>query len=144
MPPVPAGVHVVFDAAQPFASPAFRGEGGTLPDDLRLARPLEVSPGYAVSYALSENRSTLLAYLGNNGKHYELASPLAGRFHRQAQDGPMRLRLQNLARQPLRLRLYDLDQQRLVRETTWRESATVEYAWTRADYFVLVSPAKAH
>jgi hypothetical protein len=138
--PVPPGVEVVFDAAKPFVSPAFRSAGGTLPDELKSTIPLRVAPGYSMSYAVSRDRSTLLAYLWNNGGHFELASPLAGRFHRQPKAAALELAFQELAARPLRLRLYDLNRKKLVRDTSWKAATTHSIRETRADYFLLVTP----
>ncbi len=66
--PAPAGSHVI-DTAAPFdeAALAFASDGGAIPDALQADRPFRLPAGFVASYAWSEDRTTLLAYLQETG-----------------------------------------------------------------------------
>ncbi len=138
--PAPESAEVVFDAAQAFRGPAFVSEGGSLPEKLKASIPLQVSSAYAVWYAVTDNRTTLLAYLCNNADYAQIPFPLAGRFHRKPLAVPLDLQIQNLAAGPLRLRIYNLNLRRLIQEKPMKGRARLELGPTDADYFVLVTP----
>lgn len=60
---VPKGTRHVIDTQRPFAPPAFASVGGQIPDALKSDMPLALPPGWAATYASSEDGRTLLAYV---------------------------------------------------------------------------------
>lgn len=61
--PVPPEAAATLDARRTFVEPAFRSEGGTLPDELKSRLPLALPAGWAANYSWSEDRRILLAFL---------------------------------------------------------------------------------
>jgi hypothetical protein len=140
--PPPADALAVIDARQPFQTPRFRSEGGTLPEEVKELVPLQMSAGYCASWCWSADRRTLLAYVYNVTNHLDLqgGADLSQRLHRLPTPARLRLQLQHLPSAQLGCRLYDLNRKRLVKEGSVRQQASFNLGKTERDYLLLVTP----
>jgi hypothetical protein len=132
----------VIDARQPFRSLRFESEGGSLPDSLKHEIPLDFGRGYACSYALSQDRRTLLAYVYNTTNHEIDYMWLCGKYHRAPQAASLKLQLKNLPVSNLRAQLYDLNARQLLSSKTLSDGKGLfDQGVTEHDFFLLVTPA---
>ena len=137
----PGNAAVVIDARQPYQEPRFQADGGMLPDALKSEIPVRVSKGYGASYAWSEDRRTLLAYVYNVTHHIDQPEWACGRYHRIPKPTKLMLNLQNLPARNLKYRLYDLNGKKLLKEGLVLRTLSMDLGNTDRDYFVLVTPA---
>jgi hypothetical protein len=132
----------VIDARQPFRSLRFESEGGSLPDSLKHEIPLDFGRGYACSYASSQDRRTLLAYVYNTTNHEIDYMWLCGKYHRAPQAASLKLQLKNLPMSNLRAQLYDLNARQLLSSKTLSDGKGLfDQGVTEHDFFLLVTPA---
>jgi hypothetical protein len=134
----------VIDARQPFRSLRFESEGGSLPDKLKQEIPLDVGPGYACSYAWSQDRHTLLAYVYNTTNHQSDYMWLCGEYHRAPKTASLQLQVKNLPASNLRAQLYDLNTKQLLSSATLNDGKGLfDQGPTKHDFFLLVTPIVA-
>jgi len=140
--PPPSDALAVIDARQPFQTPRFHSEGGTLPEELRELVPVRMSAGYCVSWCWSADRRTLLAYVYNVTNHQDLegGADLSQRLHRLPTPTRLRLQLQHLPPAQLGYRLYDLNRKRVAKEGSVRREASFNLGKTDRDYLLVVTP----
>ncbi len=118
---------VVFDLMKPFSPPV-------LPPSVK--NYFEVSPGYAVSYSVTEDGSQLLAYVYNitNHKNYSVEYSY---IHRLPNPADLKITSKNLTGN-YQYQIYDLDDKKLVKEGSGKD---VEFSkeGTKHDYFVIMT-----
>jgi hypothetical protein len=129
----------VLDGRRPFSPPAFRSQGGALPDELKSDMPVAIEGPYASSYAWSADRRTMLAYVYNVSNHARDYIWLGGNYHRQPRPAPLRISVQNLPASSLRVTLYDLNTKQVL-DTSSNGRAMFDPGITSHDFFVLVTP----
>jgi hypothetical protein len=118
---VPDGVAHVFDLnKQSSLNPAFKSDGGDLPDSLKDLRPIIV-PGGKVHYSWSRDSRTLLAYL-------------------PGQIPGSTIKLQGFPDEPLHYRLYDLDKKVAVATGSFQKSSTLKLPEKGDSFFLLIVP----
>ena len=119
--PVPDGVaHVIDLNKQSSLNPAFKSDGGDLPDSLKDLRPIIV-PGGKVHYSWSRDSRTLLAYL-------------------PGQIPGSTIKLQGFPDEPLHYRLYDLDKKVAVATGSFQKSSTLKLPEKGDSFFLLIVP----
>lgn len=133
----PAPGELVIDASLPFATP-------TLPDRLLAELPLRLQPtGYRVSYLLTEDGRTLVAYIYNATGHkvYEAQDAvLCGQWHREPGPAKLSLHLNRPVGAESEIRFYDLDEQRQIHMETGGRSLSIEREPGIHDYLLVVTP----
>ncbi len=130
---------VVFDARRPFDQAAVREAAARLGDMV----PLSVSPGNHVTYALSEDRRWLVAYI-RNAMHYEMKVCDVGRVVEKCRMGDvsreLTIRLKRLA-EGLEYAVIDTGTAKVVARGDFAGSASVRLGETTSDFVLVVRPA---
>jgi hypothetical protein len=140
--PASAEVLAEIDARGPFVSPAFRAQGGLVPEALKAFIPLEVSEGYAVSGCWSADRRWLLAYVYNVTHHLDRQGThdLSQRYHRAPEPARVRFRLQHFPPGGFQCQCFDLNLRQQIRQGSFTGSTQWNQRATDHDFFVLVRP----
>src|SRR5260370_686393 len=119
----------------------YRAQGGFLPDWLRNAVPLMVSPGYSSSHVTSQDGRTLLAYVYNTSRHERQYYWLGGTLHRSPKPVPLAMELGSNFKKKGRARVYDLNAKQLLDDAPAQGARRFEFGETDHDYFVVLTPS---
>jgi hypothetical protein len=135
----PSGTVVSIDGRKPFSEPGFRSAGGIIPDEIKQKMPLAIAQNYCASYVISEDRSTLLAYLYNTAGHTQEYQWLGGKNQRNPKPVDFHLLVQNLQAVNLNYQLFDLNEKRICCEVVSKKGLEWSLKQTDHDFFLLVT-----
>jgi len=132
------GYEAVFDARKDFIAPEW---GKTLPESIRQAQPLRLSPGTSATL-LEGQDGTLVAFLRNTLEYRLGPGYGAGvkELHRQ-RTKPREVRLEVRDRPGrCRYRVWDIDEKRVVKEGTLDSALELALGATAHDFALLMQP----
>lgn len=139
MRPFPADL-IIYDSLAAYEQPAFKADGGRIPDTLRASIPVKAGSGYYASWCWSEDRQTLLAYFYNVTEHVKKDFFISPINHRVPREIPFEFSLTFAAAGNLRWRFYDLNDKTVLRQGTTDGFTGINLPATRHDFLLVIAP----